>query len=79
MNLTAASEHDHPQITEMGEDESSEITPTHAESNDQSVWTSTGVESATRADYTTSYYSDEEANFGPRVSICRKTMHLLNF
>ena len=89
MNLTAVSEHDHLQSTEMGEDEnseitptyaeSSEITPTHAESNDQSGWASTGLESATKADYTTSYYSDEETIFTSGVSIFRKTMHFLNF
>ena len=79
MNLTAASEHDHLQSTEMGEDENSEITPTHAESNDQSGWASTELESATKADYTTSYYSDEETIFTSGVSILSKTMHFLNF
>ena len=70
MDFTTAS-HDHLESTEVGEDEGSVMTATHTESNDQSGWTSTGVENTTKADYTTSYYSDEET-YASRVSTFSK-------
>ena len=74
----ATASHDHLENTEVDEDEGSLITAAHTESNDQSGWTSTGVENTTKADCTTSYYSDEET-YASRVSTFTKTMHFLNF